>query len=111
MYGDMANGKDFASERLGDGGNGGGERWPNNAVSVISGFRREADENCALLRYYAVNSGKFLTYVSEQPIRHTFKGQGKVLTLEGGTDMMSRNVGNKFTTTHRVITKRSAFLF
>jgi len=26
---------------------------------VISGFRREVDENCALLGYYAANSGNF----------------------------------------------------
>jgi hypothetical protein len=27
---------------------------------VISGFRREVDENCALLGYYAARSGHFL---------------------------------------------------
>jgi len=27
---------------------------------VISGFRREVDENCALLGYYAASSGNFL---------------------------------------------------
>jgi len=27
---------------------------------VISGFRLEVDENCALLGYYAANSGIFL---------------------------------------------------
>jgi len=55
-YGDVANGKDFASEPIGDGVNGGGERWPSNAGSVISGFRRDVNENCVLLRYYAANS-------------------------------------------------------
>jgi hypothetical protein len=29
-------------------------------LSMISGFRREVDENCALLGYYATNSGNFL---------------------------------------------------
>ena len=28
--------------------------------SVISGFRREVDENCALLGYYAASSGNFV---------------------------------------------------
>jgi hypothetical protein len=28
---------------------------------MISGFRREVDENCALLDYYAASSGNFLT--------------------------------------------------
>jgi len=27
---------------------------------TISGFRRQADENCALMRYYAASSGNFL---------------------------------------------------
>jgi hypothetical protein len=29
-------------------------------ICVISGFRREVDENCGLLGYYVANSGKFL---------------------------------------------------
>jgi hypothetical protein len=32
---------------------------------VISGFRREVDENCALLGYYVANSGNFLTTFRE----------------------------------------------
>ena len=31
-----------------------------SVTSVLSGFRREVDENCALLGYYAASSGKFL---------------------------------------------------
>jgi hypothetical protein len=31
-----------------------------NVFCVISGFRREVTENCALLGYYAVSSGNFL---------------------------------------------------
>jgi hypothetical protein len=35
--------------------------WENTPETcVISGFRHEADENCALLGCYAVSSGKFL---------------------------------------------------
>lgn len=43
---------------------------------VISGFHREADENCAVLGYYAASTGN--TYVSdvlEQPIGPFFMGQ------------------------------------
>jgi len=58
MYGDMAKGKNFASEPIADGVSGGGERWPSNMRSVISGFRRGVIENCDLKRYYAANSGK-----------------------------------------------------
>ena len=42
-------------------------------------------------------------------LRPLVKGQGSVLSLEGGTDRMSRNVGKKLTTT-RVITQKSAVL-
>jgi hypothetical protein len=39
-------------------------RWhaylKHSQISVISGFRREVDENCALLGYYAASSGNFL---------------------------------------------------
>jgi hypothetical protein len=70
---------------------------------VISGFRREVDENCALLGHYTESSGTSLP---------TFRGnlsvpfsrvkiltldnlsfRAKILTLEDGTDMLSRNVG------------------
>jgi hypothetical protein len=42
----------------------------NNFISAISGFRRDVDEICALLGYYAR-----LTDVSGQPIRPILKGQ------------------------------------
>jgi hypothetical protein len=32
----------------------------NNEICVISGFRREVDENCALLGHYSPSSGNFL---------------------------------------------------
>jgi hypothetical protein len=44
--------------------------------SVISGFRREVAENCALLGHYAASSDKFLN-------------------PEDGTDRLSRNVGEE----------------
>jgi len=49
---------------------------------VISGFRCEVDENCALLGHYATISGNFLP---------TFRFP----IPEDGTDMLSRNVGKK----------------
>jgi len=47
-------------------------------LCVTSGFRCEADENCALLGYYAASSGNLLP---------TFRN---VLTPEGVTDRLSR---------------------
>ena len=56
---------------------------------VISCFRHEVEENCALLGYYTANSGTSLTAVSGQQIGPNF------LTLENGTDRLSRNVGKE----------------
>jgi predicted GNAT family N-acyltransferase len=55
----------------------------DNVPCVISDFRREVDENSSLLGYYAVSSGNSLL---------TFWG---LLTLEDGTDRLSRNVGKE----------------
>ena len=33
---------------------------PCTSFSMISGFRREVNKNCALLSYYAASSGNFL---------------------------------------------------
>jgi len=33
---------------------------PKVSLEVISGFRHEVDENCALLGYYAASSGNFV---------------------------------------------------
>jgi hypothetical protein len=54
---------------------------------AISGFRRDVGEICALLGYYAALSSS------------VFKGQRvqDFLTLEDGTDRLSRNVGTKVT--------------
>jgi len=41
---------------------------------VISGFRREADKNCALLGYYAASGGGILTDVSVHPIGSHLQG-------------------------------------
>ena len=53
---------------------------------MISGFRRDVDENCALLGHCAASSGNFFTDVSRQS--------------------RSRNVGKKINTTRRVMTQK-----
>jgi hypothetical protein len=64
----------------------------NKVRYVISGFHRDGDEICALLRYYAALSGSYV---------QTFRDKLSVLssmildflTLEDGTDRCSRNAG------------------
>ena len=57
---------------------------------VISGFRREVDENCSsLLVYYAASSGNFLS-----TFRRNLSVQG-FLTAEDGAVRLSWNVGKK----------------
>jgi hypothetical protein len=64
---------------------------------VISGFRRDCDEICALLGNYAALSVNplptFRDNVSVPSSR--VKKSKKFLTLEDGTDMLSRNVGKE----------------
>jgi hypothetical protein len=69
------------------------------SVSVISGFRRDVDEICALLGYYAALSGNPLRTFRDD-IGPIFKGQDvqeeknlDFLTLKDGTDTLSRIVG------------------
>jgi hypothetical protein len=63
----------------------------NMLLCVISGFRREVDENCALMGYNMASSGNFY-----RPFGTTFQSQLQVLTLEAGTDRLFRKVGKKF---------------
>jgi hypothetical protein len=58
-----------------------GQTKENTKYLVISGFRRDVDEFCALLTYYAASNGNTLP---------TFLD---FLTLEDGTDWFFRNVG------------------
>jgi len=51
---------------------------------MISGFRRQVDEDCALLGYYAASSGNFLP---------TFRDNLSVSSLRVNND--GRNVGKK----------------
>jgi len=62
---------------------------------VISGFRHEVPENFALLGYYAASSGNSLPRFRGQLFGPIF--QGRFLTLEDGTDRLSRNVGKEYT--------------
>ena len=55
---------------------------------VISGFRREVAENCALLVHYAASSGNSLP-TSQDNLSVPSSGVS-------GTDRLSRNVGKKF---------------
>jgi hypothetical protein len=60
-------------------------------LCVISGFRREADENCALLDCYAASSGNSLpTFRDNLSISSLW-----FLTLEYETDRLSRNFGKE----------------
>jgi hypothetical protein len=60
-------------------------------LHVTSGFRREVDENCALLGYYAASSGNFLPTFRDN-LSVPFSG---FLTLEYGTYRLSRNADKK----------------
>jgi len=62
-------------------------------VCFISDVHREADENCALLRHYAVSSGNFLPTVWDNLSVPSSSVQTQSLTTEDGTDRLSRNVG------------------
>ena len=50
---------------------------------LISGFRREVDENCDLLHYYAPTSGNYL-----QAVRTTYRSH-----LEGSRIIASMKMG------------------
>ena len=64
---------------------------------VISGFRREVDENCAILGSYAASSGNFLPKFRDTLSVPDLEMGPMIgfLTLEDGNDRLSRNVGKK----------------
>jgi hypothetical protein len=72
-----------------------------SVLTVISGIRRDFDEIWALVEYYAVSSGNpLLTFRGNLsfPSSRIKKSMHKAffvdfLTLEYGTDTLSRNVG------------------
>jgi hypothetical protein len=58
---------------------------------VISSFRREIDENCFVLRYYAACSGNSLpTFRDNLSVPSSL-----ILDLKDGTNMLSRNAGKE----------------
>jgi len=61
-----------------------------------SNFRRVVDEKCALLGYYAPNSGKFLSTFRETQSRKVGTKLPLGFLIPGdGNDRFYRNVGNK----------------
>jgi len=58
---------------------------------IISGFRREVGENSAFLGYCAGSSCNFLPTFRDNLLVPYFQ----FLTLEDGTDKLSRNVGKE----------------
>ena len=64
---------------------------------VMSGFRSEAAENCALLCCYAPSSGNFLpTFRDNISFRSSgFKNLFGFMRREDGTDRLSRNVSKE----------------
>ena len=74
------------------------------STCVISGLRHEVD--CTLPGHYAASSGNFL-----RTFRDNLLVPSLSVSLEYGTNRFSRNVGKKITTTHCVMTRKSAVLF
>ena len=69
-----------------------------NSAIVISGFRREVDENCVLLGYYGAGGGNSVPTIGTINQSHLQRSRNKRKpTLEDGTDRMSRNVGKELT--------------
>jgi hypothetical protein len=65
-----------------------------NSGIAISGFRREVDENCFLLGYYAAGCVNFAPTIRDNR-SHLQGSRNKKPTLEDGTHTMSRNVGKE----------------
>jgi hypothetical protein len=66
-------------------------------LSVISGFRRDVDQICALLGYYVASIGSHLLTFRDNLSVTSSKARSpfllRLFTLEDGTDTLSRNVG------------------
>jgi len=71
-------------------------------VCVISGFRREVDENCAILGCYAASIGNFLLTFRDN-LQVPSSRDKDSCPLKMGPDRLSRNFGKKYTTTRCVI--------
>jgi len=64
---------------------------------TTSGFRREVDENCAVLGYYAASSDNSLpTFRDKLSVpSSTGRNPTKILEHVNGTDRVPRNVGKE----------------
>jgi hypothetical protein len=62
---------------------------------VISGFRREVDENCVLLCYYAVGGGNYVPTIRDNQSVPSAGVKKRKKTLEDGNGRLSRNVGKE----------------
>ena len=60
---------------------------------MISGYRRDVDQICALLGYHTAFSGSYVQTFRDNLMGLVFKED--LLTLEDGTDRLFRNVGTK----------------
>jgi hypothetical protein len=67
------------------------------SLYVILGFRREVDENCAPLGYYAASSGNSVTTFRDNLSVPSHLLQGSRIILEDGVGRLSRNVGKELT--------------
>jgi hypothetical protein len=70
----------------------------NRWLHMISGFRRDADDICDLLGYYAASSGKSLPTLRDNVSVPSSKGHEnflEFLSLEDRTDTLSRNIGKE----------------
>jgi len=65
-------------------------------MDVISGFRCEVAENCALLGHYAARSDNFLpTFQDNLSVSSSWVKNSKWLTPEDKSDRLSRNFDKK----------------
>jgi hypothetical protein len=70
-----------------------------SVLSVISGFRRDVDEIFALLGCYAASNAnalptfRYSVSVPSSRVKKSNEASWDFLTLEDGTDTLSRNVG------------------
>jgi hypothetical protein len=69
-------------------------------LELMSGFRRDVDEICGLLGYYAASCGNCLpTFRDKVSVPSSWvkspNREGKLLTREDGTDTLSRNIGKQ----------------
>jgi hypothetical protein len=61
-------------------------------LRVIVGFRREVNENCVLLGYYAASSGNFLLMFQDN---QSLPSSRELLNLEDVSEWLPRNVGKE----------------